>query len=418
MGRYARTLLIAFAVWLVGFGGFTFLIDPYGLMPGVQIPGVNERRTRAHEDGYRVRTGHRLLDTEAGTIIMGSSRVADGYPRDIPDWEGGFENLGMAGTTAFELARASTLAAGNPDIRCVIIGMDLREFGTEPNAHATYWLTPLAGGPRLFADIRMLLSPSAFARAMQTLTDNITGGSDTRWEHAYDEDILRERFEEEISKRYRGYSTYSYDPERMRFLFRGIDALLTEGKQVVFIIHPVHVWQEEAGYRAGVNDEEYALRRDAVRHLAARPQAAAERPCFDGPALQVWDFGGYQPVSLTAPPDWDGEGPNPWYYVPAHYRPALGQAVLDRLRGREREAPVSADMFGYRLTPDTLEEVLAAREARREAWLASGDEWMAYVSGEFDALDENPPPPERDARHYLNRDNWNQLERDVRRHGG
>ncbi|HAQ35709.1 MAG: hypothetical protein CMF74_02390 [Maricaulis sp.] len=396
------------------FGGFTFLVDPYGLMPDVQIPGVNERRTRAHEDGYRVRTGHRLLTTQAGTIIMGSSRVADGFPRDLPDWPGGWENLGMAGTTAFELARASTLAAQNENIHCVVIGMDLREFGTYPNAHATYWITPLAGGPRLFADIRMLLSPSAFARAMQTFTDNLTGGSDTRWEHAYDEDILRERFEDEISKRYRGYGSYEYDPERVRFLFRGIDALLAEGKQVAVFIHPVHVWQEEAGYRAGVNDQEYALRRDAVAQLNARTPGEAEQPCFDGPALQLWDFGGYQPVSLTAPPDWDGNGPNPWYYVPAHYRPTLGQAVLDRLRGLDRQPPVNADQFGYRLDGETLDTLLAAREARREAWLSSGEEWMEYVTGEFDALDANPPDLEREARHYLNRDNWNQLERDVR----
>lgn len=415
MGRYARTLLIAIAVWIVGFGGFTYIVDPYNLMPGVSIPGVNERRSRAHEDGYRVRVGRRLLTTEAGTIIMGSSRVADGFPRDLPDWPGGWENLGMAGTSAFELARASTLAAGNENINCVVIGMDLREFGTYPNAHATYWITPLAGGPRIFADIRMLLSPSAFARALQTLTDNLTGGSDTRWENAYNEEGLRARFEEEISKRYRGYAAYEFDPERVRFLFRGIDALLAEGKQVVLFIHPVHVWQEEAGYRAGVNGAESALRQQVVARLEARSPEPARQPCFDGPALQAWDFGGYQPATLTAPPDWDGQGPNPWYYVPAHYRPALGQAVLDRLRGVERDAPVAASEFGYRLNAETLDGILAAREARREAWLTSGDEWMGYVSGEFDALDADPPALEREASHYLNRDNWRQLERDVRR---
>lgn len=38
-----------FFAWLIGFGGFTLLVDPYDIMPLVSIEGVNERnrgRTR------------------------------------------------------------------------------------------------------------------------------------------------------------------------------------------------------------------------------------------------------------------------------------------------------------------------------------------------------------------------------------
>jgi hypothetical protein len=390
-------------------------MDPYDIFSIASVEGINTRKSRAHEDGYRVRVGHHLLTSQAGTIIMGSSRVADGYPREIPEWPGGWENMGMAGTSAYELAQASTLAAQNDNINCVIIGMDLREFGTEPNAHATYWITPMAGGGRFAALVKMALSPSAFARALQTYVDNTTGSSDTKWENAYAEDGLRRRFEEEIPKRYRSYSTYEYDPDRMRYLFRGIDSLLAADKQVRIIIHPLHVWQEEAIQRAGAGQYEIDLRRDLVEQLNQRNISSnSSNTCFDGPALQAWDFAGFSDVSTTAPPTYDGLTPNPWYFVPAHYRPTLGSAVLDRMLGLAAEYPIG-DNFGRPIDASSLESILTDFQLRRNAWLSSDEEWEVYVSQAFDDLDANPPPPEAAPRVYLNETDWRNLEGKVRR---
>jgi hypothetical protein len=401
-------------VWLLGFGGFTLFVDPYDMLDTPDIDGFNARKTRAHEDGYRVRVGHRLLTTDAGTIIMGSSRVADGFPRDLPDFEGGWENLGMAGTSAYELANASTLAARNDNINCVMIGMDLREFTTGTNTQATYWITPLSGDHPAISLTKLALSPHAFARALQTVIDNANDGQDDKWVHAYDEDRLRARFEEEITKRYRFYANYEYDPERVDFLFRGVDAMLAAGKQVVMFIHPVHVWQEEAAQHVGANEEEVAFRRDVAAHIAARPELAdANNACFAGPALQVWDFGGFNDVALTAPPAEDGLDPNPWYYVPAHYRPTLGAAILDRISGVEREAPVDAN-FGQRLTPENVETLLTGIQTRRQAWLNSDDEWMTYLTNAFAHLDENPPEPEASPRVYLSDIDRRDLEARIR----
>tara|TARA_R110000744_G_scaffold220833_4_gene339778 strand:- start:9935 stop:11173 length:1239 start_codon:yes stop_codon:yes gene_type:complete len=402
-------------VWLVGFGGFTLVVDPYEIAPWISIAGVNARRTRAHEDGYRVHVGHRLLTGEAGTITLGSSRVMDGFPRDLPDWPGGYENLAMAGTSAFELARASALAARNDAINCVVIGVDLREFSTDTNTQATYWITPMAGGSQIAALAKMALSPSAFARALQTVDDNRTGGSDERWEQAYAEAGLPARFEEELAKRYRYYASFEYDPERVAFLFRGVDALLASGKQIVVFIHPVHAWYEEARQRAGAGPAEIALRRDIAAQIAARGVTPeANQACFDGPALQAWDFGGFSAPARTAPPAADGSAPSPWYYVPSHYRPALGQAILDRLAGHSDVGQVGED-FGRRLTPDTLEAALDAFQAGREAWLQSQTPWEAHAAQAFDGFDANPPEPEAGPRAFLTRTDHVDLERDVRR---
>ena len=402
-------------LWLAGFGGFTLIVDPYDIAPWISIEGINARRTRAHEDGYRVHVGYRLTDTQNGTITLGSSRVMDGFPRELPDWPGGYENLAMAGTSGFELARASALAARNDAIHCVVIGVDLREFSTDSNTQATYWITPMAGGSRLASLAKLALSPSGFARALQTVDDNISGGSDTRWEHAYDEDGLAARFEEELAKRYRYYASYEYDPERLRFLFRGIDALLATGKQVVVFIHPVHAWYEEARQRAGAGPAEIALRRDIAAELDRRGiLPAADQACFDGPALQAWDFGGFSDVAQTAPPAASGLAPNPWYYVPSHYRPALGQAILDRISDAPGANPAGAD-FGQRLSSDTLEADLEAFQQGRARWRSSDTAWEEHAAEAFDEFDANPPEPEAGPRLFLTRGDRIDLEHAVER---
>lgn len=414
MKGYAVRLVLTLAAWLILFGGFTFIVDPYHVNEWSEIPGVNERRTRAHADGYRVAVGHGLVETQAGTLLFGSSRSHDGFPQNIPDWPGGFENMAMGGTNAFEIANAAALAAENEHLDCAVIGLDLREFGDYPRADATYWLTPLAGGSQLQSHIQTSLSLDAFARALQTVIDNATGGSDVDWETAYAPENSRERFDTELAKRYRSYLGFVYDPERPEFVFRGIDALLARGVQVRIFIHPIHSRIEEARWRAGIDDIDLQMRRDLARLAGARHPAPSRAPCFPGGPLEVWDFAGFSEVSQSAPPSHSGDELNPWYYEPSHYRPELGLVILDRLLGENTPPPVAPEQFGARITAGNVEQHWADVAARRAEWLEN-DEWAAWVTEQYDVMEANPPPIEERPHIFLNRDDFNSLERRVSR---
>ena len=347
-------------------------------------------------------------------MLFGSSRSHDGFPHEISDWPGGFENMAMGGTNAFELANAAVLAAGNENVDCAIIGLDLREFGDYPRADSTYWLTPLAGGSQLQSHIQTSLSLDAFARALQTVIDNATGGSDVDWETAYAPENSRERFDTELAKRYRSYRGFVYDPERPEFVFRGIDALLARGIQVRVFIHPIHSRIEEARWRTGIDDIELQLRRDLVALAAARNPSPSRSPCFPGEALEVWDFAGLSEVSQSAPPAHSGDPLNPWYYEPSHYRPVLGLTILDRLSGEMTQAPVRPEQFGARITVDNVEQHWADVAARRSEWLEN-DEWAGWVTEQYDDMDADPPRIEERPHVFLNRDDFNSLERRVSR---
>lgn len=392
-------------------------IDPYGVSGAPLIEGINARKSRAHEDGYRIATSHEIMATQAGTIAMGSSRIVDGFPDELSYWDGGFANMGISGTSAFELSRASLLAAENENIQCVIIGIDSREFGTDTLAKATYWLTTFDGGSRAASLTRTALAPHAFARALQTFIDNMTGGEDTAWVNAYREDLMRAEFDEEVDKRYRYYLNFEYNQDRIEFLFRGIDALLAADKQVAVFIHPRHGWQEEATQRAGSGYVEEIMRRD----LAAAADARSHLPrpdnaCFNAGGLSVWDFAGFRPISTTPPPDESGEHPNPWFHEPSHYRDIVGESIMNWLAGTPLENGAPHEDFGERLTTETVDSVIAGLHARRESWLGqTNDPWVEYLNGRFDELDANPPSPEAQPSIFLTPSQWSSLNSAVER---
>ena len=366
MTRYAHIFLISLAILLGAFGGLNLGIDPYGLQSW-SVAGVNERRTRDFEDGRRIQVGHHLGRTEEQSVILGSSRVVDGFPRTVPDWPGGLYNAGMRGTNAFELAHAAALAGADPQLRCLVIGLDMWEFAGGEKFKPAFPVSRLSDGSRLFSTLRVAMSPNTFVRSAQTVWDNATGGAGyTPFPDSYPVGRQHELFVGTP----RGHASASglrVDPARMDLLFGVLQRLTENGVQVIGLLHPVHAYNEEALWAVGRPDEYYAFRRDMALRFAALsgdPVAA----CAPGGQGVLWDFAGFQAPATSALPTPDQTEPHPTHHEPAHYRPRIGAAMLERIL----DADEGSD-FGVRLTPQTVEATARAIAERRAAYLQTED---------------------------------------------
>lgn len=414
MRRYAALLMIVFAALLFGFAGFNSLVDPFDITGAPDLPGVNERRSRIHADGGRVHAADLMARGAASSVLLGSSRTVDGFPRRPADWPGGIVNAGMRGTNAFELSQAMLLAARDPGLRCIVVGLDLDEFGTHSKAKSTYWLSALADGRRSWAFARVALSPNTFAAAVSTIADNLTGGSPrVPWQDLYEPGQQRSRYESGVSGIYRYYLGYDFDPDRIGYFARALDAATESGVQVVGFIHPLHAWREEALFRSGRAGEYFALRETLadlfVRHAGRTPDEA----CIEGGAAVLFDFSGYQDFAVRPAPGPEETAPHDLFYEPSHYLPHVGQAMLDRMRGEDGEGVFAAGDFGVRLTPGNAGETAEAVRRRREAWLASADGEAATAF--IDGVIADRPAPERAPPAFLNRDDWLDLRRAAAR---
>ena len=411
MNHYARTLLIALIAGLAGFAAFNALIDPFGVGGAPDIPGVTVRDTRLFEDGGRVHVGDRLARGGDGSILLGSSRTVDGFPHEPTDWPGGIYNAGMRGTNIFELTQAMTLAARNPQLRCVVIGLDLDEFGTHSKAKATYWLSALNDGNRPLSLARVSLSPNTFGASLQLIADNLGGGSPrVPWADSYPAGAQRQRYESGVRGIYGYYLGYNFDAERVALFERALEALTLNGVQVIGFIHPLHAWREEAMFRSGRSDAYFELRETLTDVFDRHAAATADTACIEGGAAVLWDFSGFRDFAALPAPGVEQSLAHPSFYEPSHYLPHIGQAMLDTLRGGE---PQFEGVSGVRLQPGNLTASADAIRARREDWLDTEDGRAATEV--FNALEASGPQAEIETPQYLNRDDRRSLEDKISR---
>lgn len=370
MQRYTRLFLIVLGSALALFTGFNALVDPYDTGTGPRLEGLNAVKTRAHEDGRRVQVGHSIGQVEAGTFVTGSSRTVDGFPMQVEDWPGGLWNAGIRGSNAFELAHLAAIAGREADLRCFIVGLDLAEFSSGEKYKPAFPISRLADGRRWLATARVTLSPNTFARAVQTLQENITGERpEPPFMDVYPAGEQYRRFINTPVPTHAYYSAMRVSPQRMDFLFETLETLAREGVQVIGFIHPVHAWNEEAIFAAGRAEDYFDFRAEMAARFAAL-EAAGEpvEACVPGGAGVLWDFSGFQPPATTPLPAPDQTVSHPVYHEPAHYLPALG---LDMLAVMQAGEPING--FGVNLSQSDPRDSEAAILSRREAYLTTAD---------------------------------------------
>tara|TARA_R110000868_G_scaffold4533_2_gene28482 strand:- start:6643 stop:7902 length:1260 start_codon:yes stop_codon:yes gene_type:complete len=411
MKHYARTFLIALLGLLTGFAAFNALIDPFGVTGAPDIPGLTVRETRLFDDGGRVHVADRLARGGDSSILIGSSRTVDGFPHDPTGWPGGIYNAGMRGTNIFELTQAMVLAARNPQLRCIVIGLDLDEFGTHSKAKATYWLSALNDGNRPLSMARVSLSPNTFGASLQLIADNISGGSPrVPWAETYPAGAQRERYESGVRGIYGFYLGYNFDPDRVALFEHALEALTANGVQVIGFIHPLHAWREEALFRSGRSETYFGMRETLTDVFARHAGANSGDGCIEGGGAVLWDFSGFREFAALPAPGPEQTAAHANFYEPSHYLPHIGQALLDTLRGAELQ---SDDVSGLRLEPGNLAASAEDIRIRRQNWLTTADGQAATQV--FDAVEASGPQAEVETPQFLNRDDRRSLEDKISR---
>ncbi len=416
MKSYTSRLLAIFFALIFAMAAFELLVDPYDTLHGPRIAGFNAKKTRRDEDGRRVTVGQAVVEGGHGTILTGTSRAVDGFPRTLgPDrWPGGLYDAGIRGTGAFEISRALALAGRSPDLRCVVVGLEYTSYSPTYKGRSTYWITPLPDGSRFGALARTALSPHAFWRSVQTISDNLRHHA-PKPEHPLifkpgeqRKDTLRSAFSYVA-----GYRDFQYDPQRLEFLSDVLKALSGNGVQVIGVVFPSHILKDEAEYVAGRYGDEERWLAEVAQRFAAMAQNTPVKPCVaDRGGAVLWDFSGFRMGPYSDLPSETQTVPQPYFYEAAHFTPLVGMAMLDRVLGRDPGPPFGPD-FGEELTPAGMTARNAAVMERRTAWLQSGAD-MRALSAELAKRDKTAPPTQR-VFLPIERDDWQQLKRDLKR---
>ncbi|MDO8468275.1 MAG: hypothetical protein Q7S29_00765 [Candidatus Peribacter sp.] len=129
-----------------------------------------------------------------------------------------------------------------------------------------------------------------------------------------------------------------------------------------FFISPLFVpYEEQEISRIGIDTLE-KWKRDLVRIFA---EVARKK----GKTAALWDFSGYNTITLVPMPASGDIYETPWFSDISHFKEVTGTMILDRIFGTCREPCTIPPDFGVQLTPENIEERLAKFRADHVEYL-------------------------------------------------
>ena len=403
---YIRLLALFTAALALILAVFNFIVDPYGYFDGPRIAGVNELTLGFN---HRPLLGKSLAVSRIrpASIILGNSRAESAYDPGHPGFaERPAYNLAIGGAGLGQVRRYFLEALATGRLRQVLLATDLTMF--EPSLEAqqripdVVMLTDesgkLAGGGRKWRRLAFILLSG-------------TTSSDSWWSLRHQRDpvaiylrsgVREESYDEAQVERQGGHRSASLDTESVFFAtalrdvtpssFReGYEAIFAQFREIVavsaqhgirldIVINPIHARYSYVYAAAGLWPVYEKWKRDLLAVAARSPRPVA-----------LWDFSGVSKCTAEPmPPAGDATTKMRWYRESGHFRPRLGELVLDTVYGENRADP--CPRLGTRLEPTTLDATLADQRAALSRWIASHPADVAEIDALAKRYGRVPPP--------------------------
>lgn len=391
---FNRALACGFIASAFAVAAFNYVINPFGLFAVEPIKNISDVRNITNVRLYKNFYVHRHA---MQGLILGSSRSEEGLRPQPGYWKTQqVYNMAMPGVSLAEMRRNLMHANATGSVQHVLIGLDFFMFSAFQEHADDFSEDFFAVNERgetkaslypLRTWINVLFSADGLQKSWQTLQaskhhkypSHETNGMAAEQPHLAvvkdDEAVLHEfdSFEKSYFKK-GGYwlngpnSTYTFENVHDgTSTLRDYEALLRycyeHHIQTTLIISPVH-----ARFLLGLQDiglwpQFIAWKNSVVKINEALAQEYQREP------LPLWDFAVVNDYTSEALPDLTQPDVTrkhgmQWFWDPAHYKPALGDAIQQRIFATQQED------LGSRLHGSSLAQQLQQQQAAVEYYRA------------------------------------------------
>lgn len=399
--RYLLVSLASLAAALLAVAVLNYFVDPYLVFGQPRRAGFNQIKPAADSREWLMKA-YEAPRQQPRTVVLGSSRSNIGLVPASPTWPAQWQpvyNLSLAGSDlGLNLQYLKHLLRAQGDgaaLRTVVVGLDFESFLQRPagsakpaaadpqELEATARLDAWAAGSplgrlRIWQDrAESLVTLDALMDSGSTLLANRAParGADLAADGHYSDGQLRQwtqtdgvaqLFRQKNQDTLRGFkpprrSLASADGTTMNGQADIADLFAIARQRqlkLVLLLQPSHASRLELLDALGYWAEFEGWKR-RLSSLAEAARAA-------GTDAVVWDFSGYEPEHLEAMPAKNqARTPLQWYWDPVHYRPAIGDRMVQAF------ATDQGGSLGAALTPATVEARLQRVRIDRAAYRAA-----------------------------------------------
>ena len=382
--RFLRTLLLSIISLVLVLVSINLAIDPFATDRWLDITGLNHGKPEAgdHERLVKLFDVYRL---KPEAISMGSSRTQFGLYIDGAKWGNTpIYNFGVSGPGIDEVQRLLAHVTAHGKLKKAIIGLDFFMFNADflqPGVES--FNNSALSYPSDLNPFREWTAMLSTAMSLDTL--------DASWatfqfnQHTQrDMDVLprtpsptdpqQYNYRHMFLRQATGYLDGIYFPKSTgRFVFQNAarGSMFEHFRQIVrfsyqhhidarFFISPSNAWQWEVIDAAGLWPQFEYWKRQLVIILNEEATLSGRPP------FPLWDFSGYNSVTTQTVPACGSHEPMSHYFDSSHYKPAVGQLVLDRALSQNTSSV--PDDFGVQITPSNIESDLVTIRRDRERW--------------------------------------------------
>lgn len=378
--RYMRILGAAVALALGGLAAVNAIVDPMGVMSGVDLPALEPYRSA------RTRTAKAEIArrTDAAVLLFGTSRVETCLDPLDPAFGGRpAANLGLQATNMLEIEAVIRYAIEHARPEHAILGLDLLVFGDARSYNADFAnsrFSPAFGPLSYFAEnmtsvrateetVQLLLAATRGVRSPSRLSDGFNNRTVAEIRGPQRDAFARTlRFFARNPDTYLGFRLSN---DRFESLRRSIAALGEAGCEVRVIIPPVHATQlaliEDMGHQ-----DSFELWKRTVCTIVAEAGV--------GP---LWDFAVPGPAQVEPiPPADDKASRMRWFLESSHAQAGLGSLCLALVHDTPPppDAPSWWREIGSPLSPPEMDAHLQRQRAALRDWRANRPDEVRLVA--------------------------------------
>lgn len=377
-----------FVFLIIGFFcGFNWILNPYRIYASPHVNRLNNNSPSfwMHE---RLGKSTSIILSKSDMLILGTSRTERGInPENLNLQKSNFiiYNASLQGGTIYEIDKMIKVGVEKNNLKGALIGLDFDSFG--PTKYNTEFDENYFNNNFQFLKYKYLflldslldslktLYASIFNRPVYVLNNGFCTGS---YELKHASEIGHRKccldIESGFAKSYSG--TFKYEDNTSSFEpYRDILELAYKNNiKMTLFISPIHSRLLEVLNKACGYDKFETWKRE----LVMINEKIAKK--YGRVAIVIWDFSGYNNFTTEELPTMnDTKKQMQYYYESSHYKPELGDIILDRMFDGNFSCGQNYPDFGVKLTSQNIEAHLANLRIQRAKYRASHPQDIAEI---------------------------------------